>query len=84
MPGATLSPEKPLRLLREQLDSLGLADVVQVEVDIVPRLEIDPLTKKFQRIISRVGPPDDLEQSFRDRAPVPAGQALLARRRDQP
>ncbi|HKB39675.1 MAG TPA: hypothetical protein VKD72_24780 [Gemmataceae bacterium] len=58
------------------------------EVEIVPRLEVDPtddpLMKRFQRIISRIGLPEVLEQPFRDRAPDRDVQPLLARRRDQP
>ena len=60
-PGAQLDPSRCLVVLRRQLESQGLGDAVEVEVEVVPRLEVDPAAGKLRRIISHVGPPADLE-----------------------
>jgi phenylacetate-coenzyme A ligase PaaK-like adenylate-forming protein len=61
LPGAGPDPSRCRELLRRLLESQGLGDV-EAEVEVVPRLGFDPATGKLRRIISRVGPPADLEQ----------------------
>jgi hypothetical protein len=64
LPGQDLDLAKPRRLLEEQFDSLGLRGVLEVDVEVVGRLGPDEATGKLRRIVSRVGPPADLEASF--------------------
>jgi phenylacetate-CoA ligase len=62
LPGASPDAEQVLGALRHQLGAVGLAEAVQVEVEFVPRLGPDPTTGKLRRVVSLVGPPDDLEK----------------------
>jgi phenylacetate-CoA ligase len=64
-PGARLDPSRGRELLRGQLESQGLGDTLEMEVEVVPRLGVDSATGKLRRIISRVGPPADLEEVMR-------------------
>ena len=34
---------------------------MDVKVELVPRIAADPATGKLRRVVSRVGPPDDLK-----------------------
>jgi phenylacetate-CoA ligase len=80
LPGAALERSRPWQLLQDQLDSLGLSDAVHLEVQFVPRLEPDPVTGKFRRMVSQVGPPSDLAQSFKSGAGAQAMRALVSAR----
>ncbi len=60
-PGAHPDPSRCLEVLRRYLTSQGLGDL-DVEVEVVPRLGVDPVTGKLRRLVSQVGPPADLEQ----------------------
>lgn len=62
LPGARLDPSRCREAVRRQLESQGLGDDLEVEVEVVPRLGFDPATGKLRRVVSRVGPPPDLEQ----------------------
>jgi phenylacetate-coenzyme A ligase PaaK-like adenylate-forming protein len=57
-------------VLKHQLDQTGLGGEVDFEVEFVPRLESDPSTGKLWRIVSRVGPPDDLERVISGREAI--------------
>jgi phenylacetate-coenzyme A ligase PaaK-like adenylate-forming protein len=65
LPGAHPDPSRCLELLRGQLESKRLGGTLDIEVEVVPRLGVDPATGKLRRIISRVGPPADLEEVMR-------------------
>ena len=52
--------------LAERLSLIGLKEDVEIEIDLVPRLELDPNTAKFRRMISRVGVPDALDHSLKE------------------
>jgi len=65
LPGARPDQSRCLALLRHQLESQGLGDTLEIEVEVAPRLDVDPTTGKLRRIISHVGPPDDLEAVMR-------------------
>ena len=58
-------------VLRHQVDQTGLGGDVDFEVEFVPRLEADPSTGKLRRIVSRIGPPDDLERVLSGGEAVP-------------
>jgi phenylacetate-CoA ligase len=60
LPGATLDRERARRKLEERLETVGLRGEVEVELEVVARLDWDPRTGKFRRLVSRVGPPEDL------------------------
>ena len=44
------------------LETVGLSGEVEIDLEVVPRLDWDPRTGKFRRLVSRVGPPVDLPQ----------------------
>ncbi len=69
-PGTSLERERALRVLRFQLGQMDLDEVVEVEVECVPRLGPDPATGKLRRIVSLVGPPIDLTDGFRGNQPA--------------
>ncbi len=56
--GFTLETGQPL--LRKMFLEHGLPSEVTVDVNIVPYLAPDSATNKFRRMLSEVGPPDDL------------------------
>jgi phenylacetate-coenzyme A ligase PaaK-like adenylate-forming protein len=90
LPGATLDEPHARAALDRQLAMYQFQGVVDVTLEVVPRLSADPNTGKFRRMVSLVGPPDDLpsEPSTNLRfdapesAPVPAhlGEKARARR----
>ena len=65
IPGATLDEAHLWWSLHRQLDLYRFRDLVAVTLRVVPRLAADPLTGKFRRIVSPIGPPSDLEQRLR-------------------
>jgi phenylacetate-coenzyme A ligase PaaK-like adenylate-forming protein len=65
LPGTHPDPARCLELLHRQLESQGLGGTVEMEVEVVPRLGVEHTTGKLRRIISRVGPPTDLEAVMR-------------------
>jgi hypothetical protein len=71
-PGASLDATKVSQAVSHHLAAAGLADDVRFEVVFIPRLEPDPVTGKLRRIVSRVGPPSDLERAMGGGVPVHA------------
>jgi phenylacetate-coenzyme A ligase PaaK-like adenylate-forming protein len=60
-PDTELDLPRCRELLHRTLAGQGLGEVLEVEIEVVPRLNADPTTGKLRRIISEVGPPADLE-----------------------
>src|SRR5262249_30050802 len=58
LPGGTLDLARARHKLDERLQTVGLRAELQVELEIVPRLDWDSRTGKFQRFVSHVGPPE--------------------------
>ena len=61
LPGATFDEPNAWRALNRQMVMYGFHGLVEVDLRLVPRLEADAATGKFRRIVSLVGPPDDLD-----------------------
>lgn len=57
---------------------MGLVGYVEVEYEVVDRLDLDWRTGKFRRLVSQVGPPDDLS------ADRPRGALVRAGRDERP
>jgi phenylacetate-coenzyme A ligase PaaK-like adenylate-forming protein len=60
LPGAAVDRAAARRRLDERLDTVGLRGELEVELEVVSRLDWDPRTGKFRRLVSLVGPPADL------------------------
>jgi phenylacetate-coenzyme A ligase PaaK-like adenylate-forming protein len=60
LPGAALDRAEAWRRLDERLATVGLRGEVEVELEVVPRLDWDARTGKFRRLVSWEGPPADL------------------------
>jgi len=60
LPNSRFSVETGESVLRRMFQEQGLPSNVNVTVRIVPYLAPDPVTNKFRRMLSEVGPPDDL------------------------
>jgi phenylacetate-coenzyme A ligase PaaK-like adenylate-forming protein len=73
LPGTTLDRERARRKLDDRLETVGLRGEVEVALEVVPRLDWDPRTGKFRRLVSRVGPPEDLTQGQPHGAEVGTG-----------
>ncbi|WP_152049746.1 phenylacetate--CoA ligase family protein [Tautonia marina] len=65
LPGATLDELHLQDALNRQLEMYRFRDIVSIATEVVDRLGPDPSTGKFRRIVSKVGPPSDLEQRLR-------------------
>jgi phenylacetate-coenzyme A ligase PaaK-like adenylate-forming protein len=61
LPNSTFCPDTGETILRRMFQENGLPPDVTVDVQIVPHLAPDPVTNKFRRMQSEVGPPDDLK-----------------------
>jgi phenylacetate-coenzyme A ligase PaaK-like adenylate-forming protein len=59
LPTTTMSPATVETVLREKLAENGLPSRITVDVHIVPKLSADPVSGKFRRMLSEVGPPSD-------------------------
>ena len=57
LPGATFDRPRARAALDRQLALYGFADLVDVSLEVVPRLEADSNSGKFRRMVSHVGPP---------------------------
>jgi phenylacetate-CoA ligase len=57
LPGAELDLARARRMLDRELTEYGYSDV-RTDLEIVPRLEADPETGKFRRMVSRLEAPD--------------------------
>jgi phenylacetate-coenzyme A ligase PaaK-like adenylate-forming protein len=62
LPTASLTPASAQRLFRQKLLESGLPSQVAVDVRIVPMLAPDPITNKFRRMVSKIGPPNNLKE----------------------
>lgn len=62
LPGATLDRARARQKLDERLETVGLSGEIEIELEVVPRLEWDARTGKFRRLVSQIGPPADLTQ----------------------
>ncbi len=60
LPNSTFSADTGEGTLRRMFQENGLPAEVVVDIRIVPYLAPDPVTNKFRRMQSEVGPPDDL------------------------
>ena len=72
VPGLTLDEGHLWWSLHRQLDLYRFRDLIAISLRVVPRLAADPITGKFRRIVSPIGPPADLEQRLRPDAGHPA------------
>jgi phenylacetate-coenzyme A ligase PaaK-like adenylate-forming protein len=60
LPGTAVDLEQVRARLDERLNSVGLAGHVEVEFEVVGRLDWDTRTGKFRRLVTLIGPPHDL------------------------
>jgi phenylacetate-coenzyme A ligase PaaK-like adenylate-forming protein len=58
LPGATLDEAHAWRALNRQLRMYGFHGLVDVSLEVVPKLEADRASGKFRRIVSLIGPPE--------------------------
>lgn len=58
--GRTVSAERVRALVHQSVSAEGLDDVVQYDIEVVPRLLPDPVSGKMHRAVNRVGPPPEL------------------------
>lgn len=58
LPGRNLDEAHAWSALNRQLGDYGYLGIVDVSLEIVPRLEADAKSGKFKRIVSLVGPPE--------------------------
>lgn len=59
LPGAGLDRGRVQEMLRRQLRMFDLDGLVDLDLEVVPRLQADVRTGKFRRLVSLVGPPLD-------------------------
>ncbi len=62
LPGAEFDLPRAQGMLDRQMEMYGFRGLVDVKLEVVPKLAADPKTGKFRRVVSLVGPPPDLEQ----------------------
>jgi phenylacetate-CoA ligase len=60
LPGARLDENHAWRAIDRQLALYGFQGLIDLRIEVVPRIEPDPATGKTRRIISLVGPPKDI------------------------
>ncbi len=58
--GAALDADGARTRLAERLALAGFGDELEVKFEVVPRLAADAGTGKFRRMVTLIGPPDDL------------------------
>ncbi|HEU5117036.1 MAG TPA: hypothetical protein VFT74_10260, partial [Isosphaeraceae bacterium] len=59
LPGATWDEAHSRRAIDRQLAMYGYLGLLDVGLEVVPRLSADPKTGKFRRMVSLVGPPEE-------------------------
>jgi phenylacetate-CoA ligase len=74
LPGMEIDVEAVRARLDERLHSVGLAEHVEVRYEVVDHLAWDWRTGKFRRLVTLVGPPDDLPPEQPRGAVVNAGR----------
>jgi phenylacetate-CoA ligase len=81
IPGAVPDLAAARKRLDERLELTGMRQDLDICIESVPHLSTDARTAKFRRMISRVGIPEDLDQSLRgvaeDFAPQENGAEVL-------
>jgi phenylacetate-coenzyme A ligase PaaK-like adenylate-forming protein len=60
LPGATLNESHAWRALDRQLALYGFQGLIDLRMEVAPRIDPDPATGKTRRIISLIGPPRDM------------------------
>lgn len=76
LPGARLDEPHAVQALERQLSMYGYLGLLDVALEVVPRLAADPRTGKFRRMVSLVGPPEPHPAARVDPAqPIPAPHA---------
>jgi phenylacetate-CoA ligase len=63
LPDAALDAERARTRLNDRLAVNGFGPELEIAFEAVPRLAIDPVTGKFRRLVSLIGPPEDAKQS---------------------
>jgi len=84
VPGCAFDEGHFWRILNRELALYGFAGMIELRVEIVPRLESDPNTGKFRRVISLGGVPEAEGAAPRlkaDPAQAPAGPRLAVTNR---
>jgi phenylacetate-coenzyme A ligase PaaK-like adenylate-forming protein len=64
LPGASLDREHAWWSLNRQLEMYRFRDLIDVSLEVVPRLASDAPSGKFRRMVSLVGPPEEAGQSL--------------------
>ncbi|MFL5331361.1 MAG: phenylacetate--CoA ligase family protein [Gemmataceae bacterium] len=65
MPGAVPDLDVARQRLDERVGTTGLRELLEIQVELIPRLSADPETGKLKRMVSRVGIPSDLDAASR-------------------
>jgi len=79
LPGATFDAPRARAALDRQLAMYDYLGVLDVTLEVVPRLAADPGTGKFRRMISLVGPPNDRRDTAEPAIPGPHAPEAAAR-----
>lgn len=79
LPGATWDEEHSRQAIDRQLAMYGYLGLMEVGLQVVPRLSADPKTGKYRRMVSLVGPPEESSATVvrLDRAEATPGAAHL-------
>ena len=80
LPGAEFDRPHARNALDRQLGMYGFQGLLEVELEVVPRLAADPKTGKFRRMVSLVGPPEEVGTS----ASTPHSRTSTRRTADLP
>ncbi|HMF11315.1 MAG TPA: hypothetical protein VKE94_03390 [Gemmataceae bacterium] len=64
-PGRQITRDAVQEQMRRGLERFGLADVIQLDVEIAPDVAPDGQSGKLKRITSRVGPPEEAQRDSR-------------------
>ncbi len=71
LPGARLDQDHAWWSLNRQLEMYGFRELLDVSLEVVPRLVSDAASGKFRRMVSQVGPPQDPVGATRVRFDAP-------------
>jgi phenylacetate-coenzyme A ligase PaaK-like adenylate-forming protein len=64
LPGAAVDEAHARRMLDRELALYDFQRLLQVDLEVVPRLTADAASGKYRRMVSQVGPPADLGQQW--------------------
>jgi phenylacetate-coenzyme A ligase PaaK-like adenylate-forming protein len=88
LPGRTLDEAHAWNALNRQLGDYGYLGIVDVRLEVVPKLESDAKTGKFKRVVSLVGPPDEatirVDSAETNRPMAMSAEALTTRKTARP